>query len=74
MKPKAQPCPRQDSQQTKDVQADRSRKETWPTRHSRVMVSPACALIRQGQHSSDKAETPLPQLATPSLRCGVEVP
>ena len=26
MKPKAQPCPRQDSQQTKDVQADRSPK------------------------------------------------
>ena len=31
MKPKAQPCPRQDSRQAKDAQAARSRKETWPT-------------------------------------------
>ena len=31
MKPKAQPCHRQDSQQDKDAQAARSRKKTWPT-------------------------------------------
>jgi len=31
MKPKAQPCPRQDSRQAKDAGAARSRKETWPT-------------------------------------------
>ncbi|RMK68550.1 hypothetical protein IPC87_14970 [Pseudomonas aeruginosa] len=74
MKPKAQPCPRQDSQQTKDVQADRSRKETWPTRHPRVMASPACALMRQGQYPSDKAGAPLPQLAASCLRRDVEAP
>ncbi|EBJ2702468.1 hypothetical protein DQ648_22905 [Salmonella enterica] len=58
MKPKAQPYPRQDSQQTKDVQADRSRKETWPTRHPRVMVSPACAPMRQGQHQRQGGSAP----------------
>src|SRR3546814_17570197 len=31
MKPKAQPCPRQDSRQAKDAGAARSCKETWPT-------------------------------------------
>ncbi|MFP6559230.1 hypothetical protein WJ542_13040 [Paraburkholderia sp. B3] len=31
MKPKAQPCPRQDSRQAKDAVAARSRKEIWPT-------------------------------------------
>ncbi|MBU9399856.1 hypothetical protein KTE13_08925 [Burkholderia multivorans] len=31
MKPKAQPCPRQDSRQAKDAGAARSRKEIWPT-------------------------------------------
>ncbi|HDR9796806.1 TPA: hypothetical protein QDC59_000343 [Burkholderia cenocepacia] len=31
MKPKAQPCPRQDSRQAKDAQAACFRKETWPT-------------------------------------------
>jgi hypothetical protein len=70
MKLKAQPYPRQDSQQTKDAQADRSRTETWPTRHPRVTASPACALMRQGQHPSDKAGTPLPQLAAPCMRRG----
>ncbi|MGN8135289.1 hypothetical protein ACTJLC_11250 [Paraburkholderia sp. 22099] len=31
MKPKAQPCPRQDSRQAKDAVAARSQKEMWPT-------------------------------------------
>lgn len=46
MKPKAQPCHRQDSQQDKDVQADCPRMETWPTRHPRVTASLACTLMR----------------------------
>jgi hypothetical protein len=56
IKPKAQPPPRQDSQQDKDVQADRPRMETWPTRHPRATASPACALTRARPTTKDKGE------------------
>lgn len=75
MKPKAQPCARQDSRQAKDVLAARSRKETWLTRHPRATVSLACAPTRARPTASDKARPPLAASRRPSwLRRGVEAP
>lgn len=72
MKPKAQPCHRQDSQQHKDVLAARSRMETWPTRHPRATASPACALTRARTTPSDKVKAPLTLQVASCMRRGVE--
>ncbi len=68
------PSHRQDSQQHKDVLAARSRMETWPTRHPRATVSPACALTRARTMPSDKMKASLSLLAAPCVRRGVEAP
>jgi len=74
MKPKAQPRHRQDSQQDKDVQADRSRMETWPTRHPRVTASPACALTRARSMPRRQGRSAPAAARGTCLRRGVEAP
>jgi len=60
MKPEAQPCHRQDSRQTKDVQADRSRKEIWPPRHPAWWLHRFAAWLGQGKHPTTRRERPWP--------------
>jgi len=74
MKPKAKPCPRQDSRQAKDTRA------ACPERRYGRLSIPAWRLHRlapwrgQGQHPSGKRERPLAQLAAAYSRRGVEAP
>lgn len=75
MKPKAQPCPRQDSRQAKDVLAAHSREEAWPTsafpRDGFTGLRPDAGKDNRQRHGKN---APCRPQASIVLRRGVEAP
>lgn len=74
MKPKVQPCPRQDSRQAKDAGAARSRKEIWPTSVSAHDDCTGSCSDAGKANTNDKTRMPLPYHAASCVRRGVEAP